>query len=57
MLPRIVNNQNTDGTITKACIIFREDGRYGLIISGKTEGAPINKSSARIDVAVERFIA
>ncbi len=53
MFPNIVINQNTEGIMTKACIIFKDDGRYGLIISGKTDGAPINNKRARIETAID----
>ena len=56
MFPKIVIIQKSDGTATNACIIFRDDGKYGLIISGKTDGAPINKSNAKIETEVDSLI-
>ena len=49
----MVITQKTVGIATKACIIFKEDGKYGFMTSGKTDGAPINKSKARIEIATD----
>ena len=49
----MVINQKTSGTATNACIIFKDDGRYGFITSGKTDGAPINNNKAKIETDVD----
>ena len=45
--------KNTVGTATNACMIINDDGRYGLMISGKTDGAPMNNNSAKIETAID----
>ena len=39
-------------------MILREDGRYGLIISGNTDGVPINNNKANIEtkIALEMLV-
>jgi len=56
MLPKMVATQKITGTATNDCMISREEGRYGLIISGKTDGAPMKRSNARIEMASDSIM-